>query len=342
MAAPTHRPETGIAHARDGTAPLVSVVIETVTLRESGGHDLVPDLCRAIDAVLAQTYPPERIEILVVFDSDISIDNEEEIRRRYPSVRVVHATAANYFAEKNAGAARASGAIVALVDGDCVPVAEWVAAHVACIENGADGVAGRTRYSGGSLGARTWSVPDFGNVTGDRDGQATGFNLNNVSFRREVLLAHPLNARILRDGGCYLLYHTLRRDGHRIAYAPAALVSHGFDVEGLGFARKHFARGFDGVNVYRCDDEGVLRGTRLVKRFGPFALFPLAARRLALDAVRLVRHRKEVGVPLPALPFFMGVMLTTRTIELAGGLLAFVDPGWRERRERRERRAAAI
>jgi hypothetical protein len=128
-----------------------------------------------------------------------------------------------------------------------------------------------------------------------------------------------------------LLYHTLRRHNHRITYAPDAIVSHGFDVEGLGFAKKHFGRGFDGVGVYRCDDEGVLRGTRLVKRLGPLALFPLTARRVAIDGARLVRHRKEMGVPLTTLPFFMGVMLTTRAIELAGGLMAFIDPRWRVR-----------
>lgn len=320
-----------------GAPPLVSVVIETVTLRESDHHDFLPELCRTIDAVLTQTFPPERREILVVFDRGVSRHEEEaeEIRRRYPAVRIVYATAANYLAEKNAGAAAALGAIVALVDGDCVPDATWLATHVSRIEGGADVVAGRTRYSGGSLGARIWSVPDFGNVIGEANGQASGFNINNVSFRREILLAHPFDARIWRDGGCYLLYHTLRRRNYRTAYAPDAIVSHGFDVEGLGFAKKHFCRGFDGVNVYRCDDEGVLRGTRLVKRFGPLALFPLAARRFALDTVRLVRHRRDIGVPLAAVPIFMGVMMTTRTIELAGGLTAFVDPGWRERHERR-------
>lgn len=318
-----------------GSAPCVSVVIETVTLRESDGHALLPDLCRTIDAVLTQDFPADRREVLVVLDHDVDARDQETLRRRYPAVRVVHADAVNYFAAKNAGAAQARGAIVTLVDGDCVPDRKWLAAHVARIEAGADVVAGRTRYSGGSIGARLWSVPDFGNVTGDAKGQSTGFNLNNVSFRREVLLAHPLNAGILRDGGCYLLYHTLRRRGYHIAYEAGANVSHGFDVEGLGFAKKHFGRGFDGVSVYQRDDEGVLRGTRLVKRLGPLALFPLAARRVAIDGVRLVRHRKEMGVASAALPFFMGMMLATRTIELGGGLVAYIDPKWRTRHAKR-------
>jgi glycosyltransferase involved in cell wall biosynthesis len=324
-------------HSSDngGAPPYVSVVIETVTLRESDHHDFMPELCRTIDAVLAQSFPPERREIVVVLDHGVSTPDEQEIRRRYPEVRIAQAAAANYLAAKNSGAASARGAIAVLVDGDCVPDEKWLATHVARIEAGADVVAGRTRYSGGSLGARIWSVPDFGNVTGEASGQTSGININNVSFRREILLAHPFDARIWRDGGCYLLYHTLRRRNYRMAYAADAVVSHGFDVEGLGFAKKHFGRGFDGVNVYQCDDEGVLRGTRLVKRFGALALLPLAARRFALDAVRLVRHRRDMGVPLATVPVFMGVMMTTRAIELAGGLTAFVDPGWRKRREGR-------
>ena len=332
MTTSTHHsspPSTG-----DGSSPLVSVVIETVTLRESDDHDFVPDLCRTIDAVQAQTLPADRREILVVFDTAVPEQDEDTIRRGYPEVHVVRAEAANYFAAKNAGTARANGAIVVFLDGDCVPDRKWLTSHVARIEEGADVVAGRTRYSGGSHGARVWSVPDFGNITSEANGEASGINVNNVSFRREVILTHPLDARIWRDGGCYLLYHTLRRHHYRIVYEADAIISHGFDVEGLGFAKKHFGRGFDGVSVYRHDDEGVLRGTPLVKRFGPLALFPLAIRRVALDGVRLVRHRKQMGVAAAALPFFMGVMLTTRAIELAGGLMAFIDPQWRARKAR--------
>ena len=139
-----------------GAPPLVSVVIEPSRCANPATTTSCPS-CADDRADLTQTFPPERREIVVVFDSGVSSHDAEEVRRRYPAVRLVHGAAASYLAEKNAGAAAALGAIVALVDGDCVPDATWLATHVARIEGGADVVAGRTRYSGGSLGARIWA-----------------------------------------------------------------------------------------------------------------------------------------------------------------------------------------
>jgi hypothetical protein len=188
-------------------------------------------------------------------------------------------------------------------------------------------VAGQTRYDGPSLSARTFSVPDFATVIGTTAG-ASGFNINNVAYRREVFLAEPLDARVRRNGGCYFQYHALRSHGARIVYAPDAVIRHGLDVHGLGFVRKHFERGFDGMAVYRLDARRVLRGSAWVQRLGPAALLALSARRLVGDWVRLVRHRRQMGVTTAALPYFAGVVALTRSIELAGGVAAWLHPGW--------------
>jgi hypothetical protein len=146
-----------------------------------------------------------------------------------------------------------------------------------------------------------------------------------VAFRREVLLAHPFDTRISRNGGCYFLFHQLRAAGERVLYEPGAAVAHGIDIGGLGFVRKHFDRGYDGVAVYRLDSNGVLRGTRLFRRLGALALVPIIGRRIVVDWVRMLRHRHQIGIPLLALPYFAAVAVTTRLIELVGGLTAIVS-----------------
>ncbi len=300
----------------------VSVVIETVTvLHDHDQGPLVESIAPALAAVERQTYPRDRFEVLVVLDAAVTEETIAELGRRYPGVRVIRDIAPNYFAEKNAGLRAARGEIVAFLDADCVPEAEWLASLIAVLEDGADVVTGRTRYEGRSFSATTFSVPDFGTVIEDR-GAATGIMLNNLAMRRELGLQHPLDARIRRNGGCFLLYHQLLAEKKRMAYTTKATVWHGLDVAGLGFVRKHFDRGYDAVGVYRCDETFVLRGTRLFRRFGALALPPLIVRRVLSDWRRLARTRSQIGISALQVPWYALVMAVTRTIELAGGLTA--------------------
>jgi cellulose synthase/poly-beta-1,6-N-acetylglucosamine synthase-like glycosyltransferase len=320
------------------TSPLVSVVVETVTPRDEVVSDgpLAEELSGALAEMPRQTYPSDLIETIVVVDEGVPEAERQEIVRRFPSVRLVEAPAMNYFAAKNAGAAAAHGEIVALIDGDCVPAADWLERLVARFERGVDAVAGQSRYVGEALLWRTLSVPGLGYVLEDESGSATGFNLNSVAFRREVIREHPLDARIRRHGGCYLLYNQLRADGARIVYEPRARTVHGIDgLKGLGAVRKHFGRGYDAVTVYRLDDRGVLRGTRPFRRFGGAALVAITANRILGDWRRLARRRHQIGFRPAALPYLALVIVPIRLLELAGSIAALVAPDLYERRSAR-------
>jgi hypothetical protein len=87
---------------------------------------------------------------------------------------------------------------------------------------------------------------------------------------------------------------------------------------------KHFRRGYDGLLVYRLDTRGVLRGTRLVRRFGGLALFPITAMRLVRDWVTVARNRRQLGLSVARVPYQAAVAAVNRLIELAGGLVAAV------------------
>jgi len=305
--------------------PFASVIIETITARyDSTSGSLADDLERSLGGMARQTFPREQIETIVVLDHAVPPEAAAEIARRHPSVRLVTSSESNYFAAKNAGAAVADGEIIALLDGDCQPAEDWLETLLSRFEPGVGAVAGRTRYEGRSLVARTFSIPDFAYVAGDDNDTASGFNINNLAFRREVLLAHPFEARIARNGGCYFLFHQLRAAGIRVLYEPRAMVAHGLDIRGFGFVKKHFERGRDGVAVYQLDDRAVLKGTHPIQRAGALALVPIYVRRLAIDWARMLRDRRHIGIHAVALPFFCAVALLTRGIEFAGALAAFV------------------
>jgi len=304
---------------------LVTIVIDTITARfDCATGALADSLSGLLTALDRQTYPQELIERIVVLDDKVATADAIELRRRYPSVKLIVSPVSNYFAAKNAGAAASAGEIIALIDSDCVPEPGWLEALLAPFECGVAAVGGRSRYTGSSWLEWTFSIPDFAYILAEDDGSASGFNLHNVAFRREVLLAHPLDARIPRDGGCYLLFHQLRAEGARVLNEPRAVVEHGLDFHGLGFVRKHFNRGYDGAMVYRLDDRAVLRGTRLFRRLGAVALVAITGRRIVVDWRRMVRYRRQIGIPVVALPYFGTVTVGTRLIELIGGLLATV------------------
>lgn len=309
--------------------PLVSVVIETVTARYDlrPGVSLAEDLAPTLLGLERQSYRAELIEAIVVLDPGVPDADADAVRRRFRFVRFARSEVTNYNAAKNAGVQAARGSVVALLDGDCEPEARWLEHLVARVEPGVAAVAGRTRYAPGTMLARTLGVPDFGNVVADPSGAASGFNLNNVAFPREVLLEHPLDDRIRRNGGCYFLYHQLRAAGNTVLYEDRAVVSHGVgDIRGTEFVRKHFARGFDGVSVYRLDERHVLRGTRMFRRVGAPALVPITARRIFQDWARLVRYRRQSDVAAVALPYFFVVSVVLRLIELTGMFAAVVAP----------------
>ena len=314
--------------------PHVTVVIETITTRfDSSNGSLVNDLEIILEALNKQTYPRELIEQIVVIDDEVSPRDVEELRRCHPTVKLVWSPASNYFAAKNAGTAAATGDVVALLDGDCKPAPDWLEALLAPLTSGVAAVGGCTRYTGGSWAARTFSIPDFAYILADENGAASGFNINNVAFPREVLLHHPFDTRISRNGGCYFLFHQLRAEGARILYESRAVVAHGIDIDGFGFVRKHFERGRDGVAVYRLDDQAILRGTRLFRRFGRVALVPITGRRILLDWMRLLRHRRQIGIRLFALPYFAAIAFVLRSIELTGGLTAVLTSRLSNRRD---------
>jgi glycosyltransferase involved in cell wall biosynthesis len=300
-----------------------SIVIETITVREHGARESVADqIAGAMNGVDRQSYPQELIERIIVVDDKIAPCEQELLRERYPGVRLVTSRSSNYFDAKNCGAAASSGEVVVLLDGDCVADRDWLMALLGRLKPGITAVTGKTRYARSSLTARIFSVTDFANVLAAPEGDATGIMLNNVAFVRQAILETPLDVRIPRNGGCYVLFHQLRAKGARIVYEPQAVVSHNPDVEHWGFVRKHFDRGYDGFVVYQLDDRRLFRGSPWVQRFGRMALIPLALRRTLLDWVRLARHRDQTGISSVSLPWFFIVAATVRMIELAGGLTA--------------------
>lgn len=107
-------------------------------------RDAEATLEAALRAILAQDYPPEAYEIIVV-DND-SADRTAVIAARFaPRVRTIREARRGASAARNAGIRAARHAYVAFTDADCVPERQWLRELVAAATGpaAADFVGGR-------------------------------------------------------------------------------------------------------------------------------------------------------------------------------------------------------
>jgi GT2 family glycosyltransferase len=121
-------------------SPSISVVIPT-----HGRPDL---LRRCLTAVLAQEYPADRVETVVVEDGG---PGEAEpvvraVRERHPNshIRYLAVEQGGPGAARNAGLRHAGGDIIAFTDDDTIPAPQWLRAGTQALAAEADAVSGRT------------------------------------------------------------------------------------------------------------------------------------------------------------------------------------------------------
>jgi glycosyltransferase involved in cell wall biosynthesis len=99
------------------SAPRVSVVIPA--------RNAASRLPRVLDALAHQTAPAELFEVIVVDDG--STDGTADLARADGGVRLLRAPAqGRQAAARNHGAAEARGPVLAFLDADCVPHADWI------------------------------------------------------------------------------------------------------------------------------------------------------------------------------------------------------------------------
>lgn len=95
-------------------------------------HGALPGLIDLVAALAAQSYPPERFEVVLV-DNGAGIDALRLVRREL-WLRCVRESRPGSYAARNRGVAVADGDIVAFTDADCLPAPDWLAAGVAALE----------------------------------------------------------------------------------------------------------------------------------------------------------------------------------------------------------------
>lgn len=148
-------------------------------------------------ALLAQDYPPEHYEIVVVDDgsTDATADIVQSIARENPRVRLLRAQKghARLRAKKRAlqlGIEHSAGEIILITDADCLPVPTWIRAMVRHFEPSVGLVAGHVHQGGHLLWQKLRSLErlSMAAMAAGAIGWNQGLSANggNLGYRREV------------------------------------------------------------------------------------------------------------------------------------------------------------
>ena len=201
---------------------------------------------RCIQGLLAQDYPAEHVEILLV-DNDSTDASAAVIARHTGRVRMLTESKRGAYACRNRGVRESSGAIVAFTDADCVPTPGWLRTIAAQFEDTAVGVViGRTVVGGSS---RNLQLLDGYEHAKNQYALTSGVKhmyygrTNNMAMRRQLLERFPFVER--RRGGDTIFVRQVVDAGScdAVRYVPEMRVDH-FEIRSsLGMLRKHFIYG---------------------------------------------------------------------------------------------------
>lgn len=205
--------------------PLVSVIIPTHARRAL--------LERLLDSLLAQDWPHESAEIIVVHNHTPD-GTEEMVRARIPVSQVAlhyHRTEFNRPGpSRQFGAERAQGAVLAFIDDDCIATPGWIAAGVRALAAGHALVQGRTIPHPAQprrLLEKTMQV----------EGPSIFFETCNIFYDAAAFRAvggFPVEFRALKSSEDTSLGWAIRAAGRSTGYTAEALVHHEVFAVGLG------------------------------------------------------------------------------------------------------------
>lgn len=96
--------------------PFISVIVPV--------YNDEKNIRRCIEALLNQSYPSEKYEVIIVDNG--STDRTCEIIREYPVIFLKEDTIRSSYAARNKGIQCSKGEILAFTDSDCIPLADWL------------------------------------------------------------------------------------------------------------------------------------------------------------------------------------------------------------------------
>ncbi len=249
--------------------PFLSIVVPTY--RRPG------PLAQCLEALAELDYPRDRFEVLVVDDGsgDPPRDAVERRRDRLDVALIEMPRNGGPAGARNAGAARARGDLIAFTDDDCAPAPDWLgvlaARHAAAPDQAIGGYTVNLLTENPYSSASQLLIDYLYQYYNREEGLASFFASNNLAIPAQLFrqvggfdTSFPLAAaedRELCDRWCEL--------GHRMTYAPEAIVYHRHEMSLPRFWRQHANYGRGAFHFKQLREE---RGWGAIG-FEPFSFY---------------------------------------------------------------------
>jgi glycosyltransferase involved in cell wall biosynthesis len=209
--------------------PKFSMILETENLESADRAGLIA----ALASILAQDLSPLTAEEVILIDSgDVPEALQRLIAEEFAWIKVHPAPASiGYYGAKMLGANLATGEVIVYCDSDCLYEPHWLRTLLQTFVGRPEVaiVAGETTTSGcgpyGTAMAITYIFPQYSGETAIAPTRQ--YYLNNVAFRRSVLLEAPMPTDLpLYRGNCVIHGRGLVDRGHTIWRQPQARALH--------------------------------------------------------------------------------------------------------------------
>lgn len=203
---------------KSAAIPFVSVIIpvynDEILLR------------KCLQSLQEQTYPSEKIEIIVVDNG--SDPNLNDLAREFVDVLFLQETRPGSYAARNTGIAQARGDILAFLDSDCRPAPDWLENGVSRLAEG-DVVGGRIILGYQQLLNPT-PIESYDGLTSFRQKEyveKSHFSVTaNLIARRSVFdTVGPFDLSLKSGGDCEW-GNRVHKAGFKLVYADNAIIYH--------------------------------------------------------------------------------------------------------------------
>ncbi len=201
--------------------PFVSVIVPVFNDAQRVG--------KCIGALLAQTYPRDRYEIIVVDNG--SSDESRRVVREYPVKLLVENAVKSSYAARNKGIQNARGEVIAFTDADCIPHPDWIEKGVGnLISTPNCGLVGGKIEIFFRQSGRPNAVEVYDSIMGfnqKEDVEIYHFGSTaNVFTSKEVFDRVGLFDDRLKSGGDNQWGRRVYAAGYTLAYADDAVIAH--------------------------------------------------------------------------------------------------------------------